>query len=175
MAPAVPRSSEPATGEVRIVRVPITHPDAMLLVEQVQQEYVARYGGRDETPIEPTMFETPRGAFFVLYVDGVPLATGAWRLRGDVEVFGSTATAEIKRMYVAPDGRGHGLARRMLAHLETTAHEAGAAVAILETGTAQPEAIALYESSGYRPIPGFGYYRDSPLSRCFAIRLPVAR
>ena len=164
-----------ATGGVRIAHVPITHPDAMLLVEQVQQEYVARYGGRDETPIEPTMFEAPRGAFFVLYVAGAPLATGAWRLRGDVEAFGSTATAEIKRMYVAPAGRGRGLARRMLAHLETTAHEAGAEVAILETGTAQPEAIALYGSAGYRPIPGFGYYRDSPLSRCFAIPLPVAR
>jgi hypothetical protein len=31
----------------------------------------------------------------------------------------------------------------------------------------QPEAIALYLSSGYTPVPGFGYYRDSPLSRCF--------
>jgi GNAT superfamily N-acetyltransferase len=160
---------------VRIERVPITHPDAALLVERVQAEYVARYGGRDETPVEPSMFEAPRGAFFVLYVEGVPLATGAWRLRGDVEAFGTTATAEVKRMYVAPDGRGRGLARRMLAHLEATAHRAGAEVAVLETGTAQPEAIALYTSAGYRPIPGFGFYRDSPLSRCFAIRLPAER
>ena len=34
---------------------------------------------------------------------------------------------------------------------------------ILETGLAQPEAIALYESSGYIPIPGFGFYQDSPM------------
>jgi hypothetical protein len=39
---------------------------------------------------------------------------------------------------------------------------------ILETGLAQPEAIALYESSGYTRIPSFGYYKDEPLNRCFA-------
>ena len=46
---------------------------------------------------------------------------------------------------------------------------------MLETGIAQPEAIALYESSGYVHVPGFGYYRDSPLSRCLAIALPTTR
>ncbi|MET1059612.1 MAG: GNAT family N-acetyltransferase [Nocardioides sp.] len=165
----------PEPSEVRIDRVPFTHPDAQRLVAEVQQEYVRRYGGPDETPLEPTMFDPPRGAFFVLYVDDAPLATGAWRLRGDVEVFGTTATAEVKRMYVAPAGRGRGLARRMLAHLEATAFEAGAQAAVLETGVAQPEAIALYESSGYLPVPGFGHYRDSPLSRCLAIPLPTVR
>ena len=59
----------------------------------------------------------------------------------------------------------------MLAHLESTARDAGAEVMVLETGLAQPEAIALYESSGYTPIPGFGFYKDAPLSRCFARRL----
>ena len=157
----------------RIDRVPFLHPDAQLLVEEVQEEYVRRYGGRDETPLEPTMFDPPRGAFFVGYVDEVPMVTGAWRLRGDVEVFGTTATAEVKRMYVAPAARGRGLARRMLAHLERTAYDAGARAAVLETGIAQPEAIALYESSGYTPVPGFGHYRSSPLSRCLAIALPT--
>lgn len=149
----------------------ITDPDAARLVEEVQLEYVARYGSRDETPLEPGYFEPPAGAFFVGYLDGVPVATGAWRRRTDVEALGSTATAEIKRMYVAPAGRGAGLARAMLAHLEVTAAEAGTAVMILETGLAQPEAIALYESSGYTPIAGFGYYKDAKLSRCMARRL----
>ena len=51
----------------------------------------------------------------------------------------------------------------MLAHLEATAAAAGAQALVLETGLRQPEAIALYESSGYTPVPGFGYYRDAPL------------
>jgi hypothetical protein len=39
---------------------------------------------------------------------------------------------------------------------------------VLETGLAQPEAIALYTSAGYLPVPGFGHYKDAPLSRSFA-------
>ena len=152
----------------RIERLPITHPDAALLVEEVQGEYVARYGGRDDTPIDPTYFEEPNGAFFVGYLDGRPVATGAWRRRTDVLVDGTSLTAEVKRMYVAPRARGRALARAMLAHLEDTAREAGAEVMVLETGLRQPEAIALYESSGYLPIAGFGYYKDAPLSRCLA-------
>ncbi|HET9501748.1 MAG TPA: GNAT family N-acetyltransferase [Marmoricola sp.] len=152
----------------RIERRPITHPDAALLVEQVQGEYVARYGGRDDTPIEPGYFEEPAGAFFVGYLDGVPVASGAWRRRTDVSFGDSTASAEVKRMYVAPPARRRGLARRMLTHLEETARDSGAEVMVLETGLRQPEAIRLYTSAGYVPIAGFGFYRDAPLSRCFA-------
>ncbi len=154
------------TWEIR--RVPSAHPDASRLVEEVQQEYVVRYGGRDDTPLDPAMFEDPTGSFFVGYLDGEPVATGAWRLRFDVEALGSSRTAEIKRMYVVPSARGRALARAMLAHLESTARAAGAAVMILETGNAQPEAIALYLSAGYTAIPGFGHYAWSPDNRCFA-------
>jgi len=152
----------------RIERLPITHPDAALLVEEVQEEYVVRYGGRDETPIDPTYFEEPGGAFFVGYLDRRPVATGAWRRRTDVMVDGSALSAEVKRMYVVPQARGLGLARAMLVHLEETARSSGAEVMVLETGLRQPEAIALYESSGYLPIAGFGFYKDAPLSRCMA-------
>jgi GNAT superfamily N-acetyltransferase len=158
----------------RVERVSITHPDAAVLVEEVQEEYVLRYGGRDETPIEPTYFDDPMGAFFVGYLEGRPVATGAWRRRTDVEVDGTRQTAEVKRMYVAPGARRLGLARAMLAHLEQTARTAGAEVMVLETGIRQPEAIRLYLSVGYTPVPGFGYYKDAPLSRCFARSLVLA-
>lgn len=164
-------SAVEAPGTWRIVRVPITHPDAARLVEEVQQEYVARYGGRDETPLEPTYFEPPDGAFFVGYLDDRPVATGAWRRRHDVAVDGTAEAAEIKRMYVAAGARRRGLARAMLAHLEQTARQAGAEVMILETGLGQPEAIALYESSGYTQVACYGHYKDSPLARSFARKL----
>lgn len=159
-------------AEPEIRRLGYGHADALLLIEEVQEEYVVRYGSRDETPLDPLMFEPPDGSFFVGYLDGVPVACGAWR-RSPVVALGSDRTAEVKRMYVSPRARGRGLARRMLAHLETTAAENGVQVVILETGIRQPEAIALYESSGYEPIPKFGFYRDSPSSRCYARRLPT--
>ncbi len=153
------------TEEIR--RVPISHPDALRLVEEVQAEYVARYGGIDATPLDAAVFEPPSGEFFVAYRDDEPVATGAWRRRDDVEAFGTRRTAEVKRMYVVPGARGTGLARRLLARLEESAAAAGAEAMVLETGTAQPEAMALYESSGYARIENFGHYRWSPQNRCY--------
>jgi GNAT superfamily N-acetyltransferase len=159
---------ELTSPQLRIQQVPPTHPDAALLVEEVQEEYVVRYGGRDETPLDPTEFDDKKGRFFVGYIGDVPVATGAWRRHAVVAGVEGGPCVEIKRMYVATGHRHRGHARAMLAHLESTGAAAGATTIILETGTAQPEAIALYESSGYRPIPGFGFYRHEPMSRCFA-------
>jgi GNAT superfamily N-acetyltransferase len=158
------------TGDLVIRRVGYGHPDAVLLIDRVQGEYVVRYGGPDRTPLDPLMFEPPEGSFFVGYLDGTPVATGAWR-RSDVEAFGATATVEVKRMYIAHEARRRGLGRRMLAHLEATARQHGAEAVVLETGLRQPEAIALYEACGYTPVPAFGFYKDAPLSRCFGKRL----
>ena len=160
-------------GVLRFERVPITHPDAQRLIADVQAEYVRRYGGQDESPIDPAHFEDPLGQFFIGYLGAVPVATGAWR-RSPVSVFGAQVTAEVKRMYVVPSAQRRGVARRMLAHLETSAAEAGIEALVLETGAKQPEAIALYTSSGYEPIPGFGYYSGYELSRCFGRRIRAA-
>ena len=156
----------PDPAELRIERVPITHPDAQVLVEAVQEEYVARYGSRDDSPIDPRDFEDPLGQFFVGYLGDDPVATGAWR-RSSVRALGAEVTAEVKRMYVVPRAQRRGIARRMLAHLEATAAAEGVEALVLETGIKQPEAIELYLSSGYEPVPGFGHYCGSELSRCF--------
>ena len=71
---------------------------------------------------------------------------------------------EIKRMYVQPRGRGKGVAKAMLAALEAGATQRGCNTLNLETGTLQPEALALYERSGYQRCGPFGDYGDDPLS-----------
>ncbi|WP_253891314.1 GNAT family N-acetyltransferase [Actinokineospora diospyrosa] len=134
------------------------HPDAVKLIAEVQQEYVIRYGGVDETPVDPAEFTPPSGLFLVGYLDDVPVASGGWRVHDE-------QTAEMKRLYVNPTARGRGLARAVLAELERTAVERGLRRLILETGTKQPEAIELYLTSGYAPIPPFGHYADSPNAR----------
>ncbi|MBF4162434.1 GNAT family N-acetyltransferase [Nocardioides acrostichi] len=165
---------------LRIERVDHTHPDALRLIEEVQQVYVARYGGRDETLIDPLDFAPPVGSFFVGYLtldpDGSPdagpvaVASGAWR-RTATPLPGASAVAEVKRMYVVPAAQRRGLGRAMLAHLERTARLAGYDGLVLETGTLQPEAIALYASAGYTRVRPFGHYRDDPLSVCFGRHL----
>jgi len=156
---------------MRIVAVAFTHPDTQRLVADVQAEYVRLYGSEDSTPLDTGVFDPPQGAFFVGYVDGEPVAMGGWRLRSDVQALGADRSAEVKRMYVAPAARRRGLARAVLAHLEETAAQAGAEVMVLETGTEQPEAIAMYERAGYRRVESFGYYAWSPKSRCYGKRL----
>jgi GNAT superfamily N-acetyltransferase len=121
----------------------------------VQAEYGRRYGGAgDISPIDVHQFDAPRGHFVMVYVDEVPAAMGGWRRGGPA----GGSDAEIKRMFVRPEFARRGLARAVLAELERSARAAGITRLVLETGTAQPEAIALYESSGYATIPAFGFY-----------------
>lgn len=162
-------STIPATG-LTFVQVPIGHPDAVRLIEEVQALYVDRYGTPDEAPIDASEFEEGRGRFHLAHLDGELVGMGAWRFT-EVRALGGGVTAEIKRMYVVPAARGRGVARRLLVHLEATAAAEGVEVVVLETGTQQPEAIGLYTSSGYQPIPGYGFYCGSDLSRCFGRRL----
>jgi GNAT superfamily N-acetyltransferase len=156
---------------VELRAIAYDHPDSVLLIEEVQREYVRRYGGRDRTPTDPAEFAPPGGLFVVGYLDGEPVVCGGWRAQDAPPEF-RPGDAEIKRMYVTPLARGQGLARALLAELERTALLAGRRRMVLETGTAQPEAIALYVSSGYTPIPAFGVYRHAKGSRCYAKSLP---
>ena len=135
-----------------------------MLIELVQQEYVVRYGGRDDSPVDPAQFAPPRGLFLVAYLDDAPVACGGWRVASADEPSLTAGDIEIKRMFVAAQARGRGLARAVLAELERTAFEAGGKRIVLETGLAQPEAMALYASSGYVDIEPFGYYRGAPES-----------
>ncbi len=155
----------PSSGaELRQVR----YADAVVqpLVARLQAEYVVRYGGQDDTPLSTAEFSAPAGVYLVAYRDGVAVAMGGWRRH--VESRSGQVpwqrAVELKRMYVAPEARGQGLARRLLAELERLARTDGAVAMVLETGRAQPEAIALYRSAGYDDIPGFGHYCASEQS-----------
>lgn len=161
----------PAVPRLALVRADFHGPEVQDLVAQVQAEYVVRYGGPDNSPVEPGAFDPPAGAFFVGRDAGTAVAMGGWRLRPDVVRLGGLRSAEVKRMYVVPAARRRGLARVVLAHLEHTARAAGADTMVLETGTEQPEAIGLYEQAGYVTVEKFGHYAWSPRSRCYARRL----
>ncbi|MFF3751501.1 GNAT family N-acetyltransferase [Streptomyces sp. NPDC002018] len=146
------------------------HPDAVKLNDRVQLEYAERYDDEgDLTPLDPAMFEPPRGLYLIVYDDqGTPVATGGWRSQDENDHGYADGDAEIKRMYVIPEARGRGLSRLVLSALEDDARAAGRTRMVLETGTKQPEAISLYTSSGYEPCAKFGLYRFDELSRCYA-------
>lgn len=147
--------------------MPLTHPDAVRLIAAVQREYEAIFGSPDESPMDAAEFEPPFGEFYVGYLGDTPAMTVGWRLRPDVEAFGYPASAEIKRMYVLPELRGHGLARRLVAAVEDKIRAAGVHVVVLETSTRQPAAVRTYEAAGYTTIQPFGYYAGERIARYF--------
>jgi len=103
-----------------------------------------------------------RGAFVVAYMDGVAVGCGAVRkMEGE--------TAELKRMYVAPEARGKGIGRAVLEALEAEARRLGVKTLLLETGIRQAAATAMYRSAGYRDIPPYGeYVASAATSICMA-------
>ncbi|MFJ7909474.1 GNAT family N-acetyltransferase [Kitasatospora sp. NPDC096204] len=169
--------STSTTRDIGTVEFRITgyaHPDAQALSAEVQQEYVRRYGDPDQTVMRPEDFEAPAGLFMTAYLDGRPVACGGWRAKQAGPDDLRDGDAEVKRMFVIPEARGRGLARAVLRRLERTAIEAGRVRFILETGTEQPEAVALYQSEGYAAIRKFGIYKDHPQSICLGKELTPA-
>lgn len=143
--------------------VPYDDPDAARLIAAMGEEIAARYGDGGLSPACSQEFSTP-GVFLLVELDGAAVGCGGVRPRGAVE-------GELKRMYVEPVVRGRGLARALLSALVAHARAAGMVRLLLETGTEQPEAIALYESEGWRPVPAFGHYAADPRTRCYGLDL----
>ena len=96
----------------------------------------------------------------VAYDVGQPVACGAIK---EYE----PGTMEVKRMFTLPANRGKGIAARVLSELEKWAAEMNYSKCVLETGKKQPEAIRLYEKSGYKLIPNYGQYAGVENSVCF--------
>lgn len=107
--------------------------------------------------------QSPNVRFVFVENDDRVIACGAIRLDDDF--------AEIKRMYVVPEMRRKGVARHLLKHLEAATASAGRSAVRLETSTAQPEAIALYEGAGFGRIDAFPPYE--PDSRSVFMEKPV--
>ncbi|MBM0239976.1 GNAT family N-acetyltransferase [Micromonospora sp. ATA32] len=145
-------------SEIEIRALRFDSPVAQSLIRAALADLGQRYGGSgDDTPVDAAEFELPDGSFLVAYLGGEAVGCGGWRSHGE-----AGDTAELKRMYTAPAARGRGVARAVLAAVEQSAREQGRKRVVLECGDKQPEAIAMYTSAGYEPIPNFGFYADAP-------------
>ncbi|WP_234536450.1 GNAT family N-acetyltransferase [Streptomyces shenzhenensis] len=137
-------------------------------VDDVMRQYFTEMGlrvlGRSatETELRTVLVKDPHhdlsppgGEFLVARSDrGEFLGCAGVRLLG-----GSPKTAELKRMYVSPSGRGKGLGRGLLVAVEEAARSLGATRVVCETNTQLAEARALYTRYGYAetmPYEGHG-------------------
>jgi len=153
----------PAPARLTLVQVPFDDPRAVRLRDDMDVEMTARY--RDPGVVEPAELVAARDAalhlsadvvlatLLVLDDEGTPVGHAALRRRGE--------DGEVKRVVVVDGRRGSGIGRRIMAEVERLAREAGLRRLVLQTGSRQPDAVALYEKLGWTPIPLFEPYAST--------------
>jgi len=146
------------------------------LLDELALEYATRYEGilaADEIRAEldhypAAEFAAPGGGLLLRVQDGQPVAGGAFRRRVEAELgdarwrersegrdehgVPTVPTAELKRIWTHHAHRRRGHAARVVVELERRAARRGYRRIYLTTGPRQPEAVALYLSTGYTPL-----------------------
>ncbi|GAB4396004.1 MAG: GNAT family N-acetyltransferase [Microscillaceae bacterium] len=142
-----------------LLRTHAQDPDFIQLVTYLDAELAERDGA--EHHFYAPFNKIDKIPYVVVCYDG-PQAVACGALRPfDKEAI------EVKRMFCQPAFRGRGLARQVLAELEAWAFELGFRRCVLETGQKQPEAIQLYQKSGYQRVANYDPYIGVENSVCF--------
>ena len=113
----------------------------------------------------PGAYAPPMGAIFLARTDAV--FTGCVAVRPlDAE------TAEMKRLYVRPEARDQGLGRRLARAAIDHSRDVAFRRIRLDTLPQMGQALALYESLGFRPIAP---YRYNPVPGTSYLELALVR
>jgi GNAT superfamily N-acetyltransferase len=129
--------------------------DALLTAYVEEMQATFDYAPERGMPTTAADFDPGRGRFLVVRDDdGTALGCGGVRLL-------DPATAEVKRMWLHPSGRGHGLGRALLAALEQAAVDLGASRGVLDTFDVLGPAMALYRKAGWLEVPAYNENRQA--------------
>jgi putative acetyltransferase len=132
--------------------------DFFSLVEKLDNDLRDRYKAKQDFFDQFNGLKSIKNVV-VVYENDIPVGCGSIKAYGD-------HTVELKRMYVLPEKRGRGIAKKIIAELEKWAKELQYNNCILETGILQPEAVKLYKNCGYIIIDNFGQYTNVKESIC---------
>jgi carbonic anhydrase len=94
----------------------------------------------------PGRYGPPTGCLVLARLDGEPAGCVAFYAQDAV-------TIEIKRMFVLPQARGHGIGESMLDLLLAQARTAGFRRALLSSHHSMHAAHAIYRRAGFRDVP----------------------
>ena len=164
------RRGRAEAGAFTLLERSVDHPDSVLLLRGFYEEQVHRYGMADSVDLDPQVYASPTGIFFVGYVEGQPAgcAGARWSDR-------QLKVVEIKKIFLRPEVRGRGFGGVLLSGVESWATAQGACEAILETGVRNAAAIGLFESHGFQPMASYVAGRDPAVNRAFNKHLAQVR
>ena len=150
-----------ATSSLLIEAVDPQHPQALALLREAAQEARKQYPDlfSPDTPDPTNPPPRSREVYLLAWRDGKALGCGALRQR-------DAFTGEVLRMFVTRAARRDGIARTLLARLEHDARQHGYRQLVLETGSRQLPAVALYKNCGWRRIAPYPPYVGDPMSVC---------
>ena len=130
---------------VRVEALDPTDPRSQSAITQFLNEMVERVGADVlEIDVEQEAREDSGKNFFIVALDDRDNVVGCGSLRQFEPKVG-----QIRRMWVNPVLRGHGIGRRLLSALEGAGAVAGFEFIRLEVYEALTEALLLFETSGY--------------------------
>lgn len=157
-------------GEIQIRAA--TLPGDRATVEELFREYAARLGidlafqqFGEELASLPGKYAPPSGRLLLAYVSAAPAGCVALRPLND-------GGCEMKRLYVRPEFRGKGIGRRLVDEVIAGARDAGYSRIYLDTLPSMGQAIALYESLGFRDTKP---YRHNPVAGARFLALDLKR
>ena len=142
--------------QITLLPSPVTSPEAQACMVAYFAELSSRFGQAfAPRPVEPEAeaMTPPRGLFLIAR-DEAGRIIGCVGLRSRAEGIGP-ACGEIKRLWVAPEARGMGLARRLMTAIEDAARDMGLTHLRLDTSRHLPEAQALYARDGWQEIAAY--------------------
>lgn len=101
----------------------------------------------------PVKYGPPKGMTLLVAHDGEIVGGGAYRRT-------SETVCEMKRLYISTAAAGRGLGRQLANALIDAARAEGFTLMQLDTGNLLKEAIAMYESLGFRHIAPYNSYPE---------------
>jgi putative acetyltransferase len=146
-----------------LIRTNSENHDFIALVKRLDEDLAVRDGAEHGFYAQYNTIHSIKHVV-VAYENNIPVSCGAFKEFTE-------KIAEVKRMYTLPEYRGKGFAALVLNELELWGQELSYRSFVLETGKKQPEAIRLYEKSGYHLIPNYGQYIGIENSLCFEKQL----
>lgn len=152
------------TADILIRRESPDQPEVRALLGALDDYLAALYAPEDNHILDLAALLSPDILFLVARQGQVAVGCGAARTMPGERETAQANYGEIKRMYVAPACRGRRIAERLLQQLEAALADQGLALALLETGRQQTEAVRLYQRCGYLRRGAFGGYPDNGLS-----------